>query len=129
MMFNNIRNSRFSRYLWGFMALYLLNISVDMADPFPRFVPEDLSFNDQESIVEIVVEQLLGYEDAFEEFDDADTSDHNSKTPVKIDLVPPFQGQFYHDYNWKKGPRAFINFQGQGPSKGFFLLVTPPPKV
>ena len=111
------------------MALYLLNISVDMADPMPRFVPEDLSYNDQESIVEIVVEQLLGYEDAFEEFDDADSSDQNSKTPIKIDLVPPFQGADQQQYNWNKGPRAFINFQGQGPSEGFFLLVTPPPKV
>lgn len=111
------------------MALYLLNISVDMADPMPRFVPEDLSFNDQESIVEIVVEQVLGHKDAFEEFDDADSSDHNNKTVVKIDLVPPFQGQFFHGYNWENSRKTYSNFQVQGPSKGFFLLVTPPPKV
>ncbi len=69
------------------MGLFLLNMSVDMEDPNPEHIPEDLSINDQESIIEIIVEQVLGYEDAFKEYDDHDTEDHNKKSNVKIDLT------------------------------------------
>ena len=69
------------------MALYLLNISVDTPDPYPEHIPEDLSFNDQESIIEIVLEQFLGYEDAIKEYDDHDTEDYNKKENVKINFL------------------------------------------
>ena len=49
------------------MGIYLLNISVDTKDPHPEYIPEDLSINDQESIVEIVVEKILGFENAIQE--------------------------------------------------------------
>ncbi len=111
------------------MGLYLLNISVDMADPNPEHIPEDLSINDQESIVEIVVEQVLGYEDAFKEYDDNDSEDHNKKSHVKIDLTTHYikevalnhkiivtASRKFPDYN------AFL-------TKGFQKLDIPPPKV
>ena len=60
------------------MGLYLFNLSVDTSDPNPRHIPEDLSINDQESMVELVAEQILGMEDAFEEFDDTDSEDQTS---------------------------------------------------
>ena len=69
------------------MGLYLLNISVDPSDPNPQHIPEDLSFNDQESIVEIIVEYVLGYEDAIKEYDDRDTEDHNAKKNIRIDVL------------------------------------------
>ena len=69
------------------MGIFLLNISVDTADPNPEYIPEDLSFNDQESIVEIIVEQVLGYENAIKEYDDHDTEDTNKQKNVKIDLL------------------------------------------
>ncbi|WP_239970595.1 hypothetical protein [Confluentibacter citreus] len=76
------------RFLWGFMGLYFLNISVDTVDVYPNYIPEDLSFNDQESIVEIIVEQVLGFENAIEEHDDPDTEDHTKKSNFKIDFIP-----------------------------------------
>ena len=69
------------------MSLFLLNISVDTADFNPNFISEDLSLNDQESIIEIIVEQVLGYEDAFMEYDDNDREDHHKKTNLKIELI------------------------------------------
>lgn len=69
------------------MGLYLLNISVDTADPNPEHIREDLSFNDQESIVEIVVEEVLGFEDVIKEYDDHDTEDQDKKKNVKIELL------------------------------------------
>lgn len=86
-MISLIQNSSFTKILSGLIALYLLNISVDIADPNPDYIPEDLSFNDQESLFEIFVEQILGYENAIREFDDPDTGDHNKKKTVKVDLT------------------------------------------
>jgi len=84
---SQIRNSVLTKILWALIGLHLLNISVDTADPNPEHIPEDLSINDQESIIEIVLEKVLGYEDAIKEYDDHDTEDHNKKTNVKIDLA------------------------------------------
>lgn len=68
------------------MALYLFNISVDSRDKGPDYLPEDLSINDQESIVEIIVEQVLGYENAIVEYDDPDGPSNNKKKSGKIDF-------------------------------------------
>src|SRR5690606_39464798 len=86
-LISRIKNSVFIKVFWGLMGLYLLNISVDPADPNPDHIPEDLSFNDQESIVEIIVEKILGFENAFKEYDDQDSEDHNKKNNIKIDLT------------------------------------------
>ncbi|RRQ49752.1 hypothetical protein DZC72_03945 [Maribacter algicola] len=111
------------------MGLYLLNISVDTIDPKPEYIPENLTFNDQESIVEIVVEQLLGFEEAFEEFDDPDTEEHNSPSKVKINLISAIVSDFGLDTsNLDTSLRAFPDYQIHLPH-GFGQLITPPPKV
>lgn len=50
----------------------ILNLSIDAVDPHARV--EDLSINDIESCVELVVEIMLGHHNAFEETDDHDHS-------------------------------------------------------
>lgn len=64
----------------------MLNISIDADDPKANHIPEDLSYNEQESIVEILVEKVLGFEDAIKEFDDHDTEDHKSQNNITLDL-------------------------------------------
>jgi len=71
------------------MAVFLLNLSVDAPDPSPAYLPEDLSHNDQESIVEFVVEHVLGFENAFIEYDDDDNEERSSNLTLKIVLTPP----------------------------------------
>ena len=111
------------------MGLYLLNISVDTADPNPEYIPEDLSFNDQESIVEIIVEMVLGFEDAFKEYDDHDTEDHNKKKGEKIDLL-------VHETRANRTVnKQFIGRKGPFPdheallTNGFNEIDSPPPKI
>lgn len=111
------------------IGLHFFNVSVDTKDPYPEFIPEDLSINDQESIVEIIIEKLLGYEDAIVEYDDHDTEDHNKKTKSKIDLsihaivcntinslVFEIKGHKFPDY------KTYL-------IKGFYKPDLPPPKV
>lgn len=111
------------------MGLYMLNISVDTADPNPEHIPEDLSFNDQESIVEILIEKVLGFEDAFKEYDDHDTEEHNRKKNVKIDLLVHVikannivQNQFF------ERKKTFPDYEARL-TKGFNEIDSPPPKV
>jgi hypothetical protein len=80
------------KLLWLVMALHILNCSVDTPDPQPENIPEDLSYNDMESIVEIVLEEGLNIKDAIPEADDNDdagTSDFTLK--VNIDWFMPHQ--------------------------------------
>ena len=111
------------------MGLYLLNISVDTADPNPNYIPEDLSFNDQESIIEIVVEQILGYENAFEEYDDHDREEHNKKKNVKIDFLvnQAIPNEIPRQLFIKK-KRPFLDHEARL-TNGFNEIASPPPKA
>lgn len=94
-MIRQLRNSNIKSLFYGFMALYMLNISVDSPDKYPNYVPEDLSFNDQESIFEIIIEGVLGCEDAIPEYDDNDLNENNTtKNNITIDnFVLPYLNQ------------------------------------
>lgn len=111
------------------MALYLLNISVDAPDQLPGHFPEDLSFNDQESIVELVVEKLLGFENAIAEHDDHDAEDHNNQGGKKINL------SLFFTFN-PDGSQIIISPKKQrhpdfevALTNGFHQLDIPPPKA
>jgi len=98
--------------LWGLMALYLLNISVDTADPVSEAISENLSINDQESVVELIVEQFLGYEDAIAEYDEHDPEDYQKKKVFKISFFPPPQEDSPQETQWQsasKKPR-FLHY-------------------
>ncbi|SFC81567.1 hypothetical protein SAMN04487987_10194 [Algibacter pectinivorans] len=111
------------------MGLYLLNISVDTKDPKPSHIPEDLSFNDQESIIEIILEKVLGFEDAIEEYDDPDTEEHNKKRNVKIDLTTPsILVSNLNSLEFKNAPGKFPDYKTYLTS-GFDKLDLPPPKI
>ncbi|MBT8186790.1 MAG: hypothetical protein KJO73_03800 [Croceitalea sp.] len=128
-MLSRIRNSIFTKFLWGLMGLYLLNISVDTADPNPEHIPEDLSINDQESIVEIVVEKVLGFENAIREYDDHDTEDHNKKKNVKIDLlVHVIKADKFAQNQFLKRKTLYPDYEARL-TKDFNEIDSPPPKV
>lgn len=111
------------------MGLYLLNTSVDMADPYPEYISEDLSFNDQESIIEIVVEKILGYEDAFKEYDDNDTEDHNKNPNIKVNLISHHVADFtVRESLIERETKKFSNYKSRL-YNGFQKLESPPPKI
>jgi len=72
-----IREHIIFRCLWFVLALHIFNCSADTPDPQPESVPEDLSYNDMESIVEIVLEEVLDIDNAIAETDDTDTDGDN----------------------------------------------------
>ncbi len=82
-----LRKSVFRSGMLVLMTLQLINISINVADPSP--VVEDLSINEIESCVELVVEVILGREDAISE-----TNDHDHSTHRTTNLLQLFAGNF-----------------------------------
>jgi hypothetical protein len=60
------------------LALHFFNLSIDARDPNPDSIPEDLTFNDIESVTEFVAEVLFGSHNAFEEHDERDSDEGGS---------------------------------------------------
>lgn len=54
------------------IALNILNCSVDTPDAQPENVVEDLTVNDMESIVEVLLEEVVGIDNAIAEHDEPD---------------------------------------------------------
>ena len=81
-----MRSSGFVKWLAGFLAVLVLNLSVDSPDYVSVEVSEDLMINDQESIVEILLEQVLGFEDAIPEHEDPHQNDVLKKPVFKFDV-------------------------------------------
>lgn len=75
----------FHRFLCLFMALQLLNCSVDAPDVTNIWTPEDLGYNEQESVVEILLEQVADLGDVIAEYDDDDSSDETSGKKIAVD--------------------------------------------
>ena len=128
-MFSFIRNSIFIKVFWGLLGIYLLNISVDCADPNPRHIPEDLTFNDQESIVELVIETIFGFEKAFTEYDDNDSEDHNNKKDVKIDFAAFYSIIQANTKQHSLSRKIIYPNREDHLSNGYNQLHTPPPKI
>lgn len=86
------------KYLWIGLTLFIFNFSIDAPDAFGDNVAEDLSFNDIESISELILEDLLGIYDACPEHDENDLEDEggfckkvdfqfNQNLPFTIDTI------------------------------------------
>lgn len=69
------------------MAFHIFNLSVDTRDAAPDYVPEDLTVNDQESFVELVLEKWVGIENAITEHDEPDQEDGGALDFKKINLI------------------------------------------
>lgn len=67
-----LRNSFILSTVWFFMALHILNLSIDSPDRLPDTIPEDLRINDIESFAELIVEHVFGFENAISEHDETD---------------------------------------------------------
>jgi hypothetical protein len=77
-----LRSSVYRTALLVLMAAQLVNISINVADPSP--VMEDLSVNEIESCVELVLEVFLGNDGAIKETNDQDHSTHKTVNNVQF---------------------------------------------
>jgi hypothetical protein len=128
-MITEIRNNAFSKILAGFMGLFLLNLSIDTENINTKFRNEGIFFNDQETIIELVVEKILGFENAFEEYDDYEKEDHTFKKGIKIDFTIPEKSDSKSQKSFLHKRSLIFAHQTSLLEKGIHLLDTPPPKI
>lgn len=128
-MLERIRNSKLNKVFWGLICFYLLNISIDTPDRYPEFIPEDLTINDQESIIEFIFEQVLQIENAFEEYDDFDSKDKNLNKNIKIDLLTYFKIADNNNLNLSVSLLVYLIRQNSKLSDGYLQLTNPPPEA
>lgn len=109
-----------------YLALLLLNISVDAPISNHITFRENLNYNKQESIVEIIVEKIFGEENAFEEFEDLDNNSIQKKD-FKLDFQAYISSSTYFQLEILKEQ---ICTKYSFSSKPIFQEVTsPPPQV
>lgn len=79
-----IRSSLASRLALWFLLLLLLNLSIDPPDSRPAHIAEDLTVNEIESILELVLEEVCAMESSVPESDESDEEKNIAK--VRYDL-------------------------------------------
>ena len=128
---NTIRNFSALRLLWLVMAIHIFNCSVDNPDPMPNSYPEDLSINEMESVLEIILEQLCGIENAIAEYDENDAEERSTADSMKK-LFNSCARPILADFSLITPP-SFMCQVGEY-TEGFYLQhkpapVAPPPKA
>lgn len=89
-----LREHILTRLLCGLVAAIILNFSVDAPDMYDNHIPENLAYNDIESVVEWVLEDVCQIAGAIAEQED---NDHGSplKFEKHIDFFYPYFQSFW----------------------------------
>lgn len=112
------------------MALHILNCSIDTPDAQPDSIPENLSYNDIESISELVLEQMLGFENAIAEHDEHDTEDGGSFEIAKILLYyqPSIEFSIKRTLYFPYPKTIPLNYEDIFATQFHPEIVSPPPQ-
>ncbi len=109
-----------------FMALYILNLSVDAPDAHIHAVKDNLNINDQESVIEIIVEKVLDFENAIPEYDDDDTESSLKKEKSNtFYLIPALVVQQHNRYHFVTVKKFYHYIENTAES--CFEIPSPPP--
>lgn len=128
-MFIWMQSSGFPRLMAGFLALVVINLSVDSPDYTSAELCEDLALNEQESIVEILLEQVMGIENAIPEHDDPHQNDAVKKPVLKLAFrfeMPEFMQSGFHVVN---DTRSIANLDERSSYAIYLEKFSPPPEV
>jgi hypothetical protein len=117
-----------SRIFCILMAIHIFNLSVDTKDAAPDCIAEDLSINDQETVVEIVLEKVLGIDNAIAEHDEPDQEDGGELDFEKIDLISHHSHKLFFELQFfqKKSKINYLTSFHQSPT---FDVFSPPPEA
>ncbi|MEQ8687595.1 MAG: hypothetical protein RIE86_19985 [Imperialibacter sp.] len=124
-----VRGYIFTRkFLAYFLALYLLNYSIDGRDAQPDHVAEDLTHNDIESILEFALESVLGIENAMQEHDEQDGSNGHFSTHHVVYCQQPTPVPTVLSSDFVIVVHTFRNPSLHIP-QNFLEISSPPPKA
>ena len=106
----------------------MLNISVDVPNYIFNAPQADTSFNLQESIIEIIVEKVLGFDNAIPEIEDSDTdSKSRIKPSFKIDVFLSIYALSFSNFKETITNKGFNLYQIPLVVEPFSEVTSPPP--
>jgi hypothetical protein len=110
------------------MAVHIFNLSVDTKDAAPDSIAEDLSFNDQETILELLLEKVIGIDNAIAEQDEPDQEDGGALDFKKINLISHHSHKLFFEpqFFYKKTEIKYVASFHQSPT---FDVFSPPPEA
>jgi hypothetical protein len=99
-MLKFIRNTYLNRFIIIAITFAIINTAIDPPDLMQNMdndfaFEEDLSVNEIESIVELVMEKGMDMKDAIPESDDSDSEDFCKKMEINVFLVTFLPVEFY----------------------------------
>ncbi len=131
-MFNSIDMIRVFRHqiykaLFSlFLAIQLLNISIDPSDRERFGLTEDITFNEIESLSELLLEEVLEIEDCIPESDERDSDNIKTGFTAIALINANFQYNCTREINTITPPlTACSSFL----SNGYLSRFTPPPRA
>lgn len=122
------RNNIISRIFCFLMAIHIFNLSVDTKDAAPDCIAEDLTFNDQETIVELLLEKVIGIDNAISEQDEPDEEDGGALDFKKVNLISHHANKLFLEAQISntKNITGYTTLFHQSP---IFDVFSPPPEA
>jgi len=122
------RSNIISRIFCFLMAIHIFNLSVDTKDASPDSIAEDLSFNDQETIVELLLEKVIGIDNAISEQDEPDQEDGGALDFKKVNLISHYSHKLFFEpqISNTKNITVYTTLFHQSPT---FDVFSPPPEA
>lgn len=124
-MFSYIRNGCIGKNILGFLILVFLNSSIDTPDIYSKFI----DYNEQETILELIVEKGLGFEDAIIEHEhDNELPENSASKKIQLDIL---RIQTFTDlllYNFDNRNRLRIHYLDLIYSQDHSKIIIPPPE-
>ncbi|MGQ0829711.1 MAG: hypothetical protein ACT4ON_15090 [Bacteroidota bacterium] len=124
-----LRNHIISRIICFVFALHIFNVSVDTPDTEPDYVPEDLSVNDIESVVEFVLENVLHIDNAIAEHEEPDDQDGTTFGMKKIEFYFPRASFELVEQIAIHGQVKFSNYKDHFYPSPYAEIVPQPPEA
>lgn len=119
------KNVKIQKTLWLFMACYFFNSIVDA----PNLDINTLvtPYNEQESIIELVVEKIFNFGDVIPETNDTNNQEQTSLKKLKLEVYFPAIKLVFQQpvYNFNTKIFCYFNLFVENP---FYSIFSPPPE-
>lgn len=124
-MLEYIQNCRLSKNILGFLILVFLNSSIDA----PNIFSKKIAYNEQETLIELIIEKGLGYKEAIgEQNHDNELPENSASKKFQIDIfrtqIPEILIHLDFDLKNQSSPSYLDLIYSQDHSKIFI----PPPE-
>jgi hypothetical protein len=111
------------------LALNIFNNSVDSIDPVSHGLSEDLSFNDIESVSELVAEIIFLFDNASIELEDNDAESNEANVKEEIEYHSHNKNQSARPQLWRTVEKSFLKLPDLYSHQYHPEISPPPPKA